>query len=764
MSTDHLALLAEAKLAPPAIRGCIVGRPRIDRVLDAGLETALTLVAAPAGYGKTTAVRAWSARRRTPTAWVALDADDNEPAALWTYVAAAVDRALPGAGKAALRRLTATGARIKSAIDVLANELSISGRELAIVLDDLQTVTDAECLASIDYALERLASTTHLILITRTDPGLRLARLRAGDALTELRAGDLAFTAAEARELLVERAGVDLDPAHIELLRARTEGWPAALVLAGVWLRREPDPGQAARRFGGDHRFVVDYLSREALGSLDDDARWFVLRACVLGRFTAALCDEVLIRSDSAAMLGQLVRSTLLVTRLEHGGWYRVHPLFAQFARLQLAEEAPEAERELHRRAVAWLRSHGHVLDAAEHARAAGDFDVLAETLTENQLSLVAGGRARMLLRSLDALPDEEFVGHPALAVGSAVAATILGRAFDRRRFLHLATRARTERPERFTPYVEALAASVRAGAVDGDVGRAVREGRRAVEIAEAEAVEVLPTALSGTARALYLAGATDDARAIALRALDYPDAGRRVSDQAFTRATLALIAADHRQAEMARVHAEKAKDVVVGAGVSRSWLGANAAAALGGALAAGGRLADAEHQLGHAERFFREEVASVHHAWLLAVLARVRVGRGRLQEAEATLESARAELAELRDGGQVPVLVEAVARELRAAKRRASHDELAESPSRAELAVLRLLASDRSVRQIGELLFLSLNTVRSHNRSIYRKLGVNTRADAVARADALGLLEPSLTEGSVEHDVHGISTADPFG
>jgi LuxR family transcriptional regulator, maltose regulon positive regulatory protein len=747
LRTDRSAPLAEAKLALPATRGFMVERSRIDRVLDAGREASLTLVAAPAGYGKTTAVREWCARRRTPTAWVALDEDDNDPAGLWTYVAAAVDRAVPGAGRAALSRLTATAARIKPAIDVLANELSSSGRELAIVLDDLQRVTDVACLESIDYALERLAGRAQLIVITRTDPALRLARLRAGDALTELRARDLAFTAAETRELLVERAGVGLDAAHVELLRARTEGWPAALVLAGVWLRRERDPGQAARRFGGDHRFVVDYLSREALGALDDDARWFLLRASVLGRFTAALCDEVLGRSDSARILAELERSMLLITRLEHGGWYRVHPLFAEFARLQLAAEAPQAEREMHRRAAAWLRPHGRVLEAAEHARAAGDFDVVAETLTEHHLSLVAGGRARALLRCLDALPDEQFVVHPELAVGSAIAATILGRAFDRRRFLHLADQARTERPERFTPSVEALAASVRAGAVDGDVGRAVLEGRRAVEIAEAEAGEVLPTALSGYARALYLAGAIEDAREVALRALDHPDAGRRLTYHVFTRTTLALVAADRGRAGSARIHAEKAKELVIAAGVSRSWLGANVSAALGGAFAAGGRLADAEHELGHAERFFREEVASVHHVWLLALLARVRVGRGRLHEAEAALESARSELAELRDGGQVPELVETVARELCSAKRRASDNELVEAPSRAELAVLRLLASDRSVRQIGEELFLSFNTVRSHTRSIYRKLGVNTRAEAVARAEALGLLEPAPAE-----------------
>jgi LuxR family maltose regulon positive regulatory protein len=281
----------------------------------------------------------------------------------------------------------------------------------------------------------------------------------------------------------------------------------------------------------------------------------------------------------------------------------------------------------------------------------------------------------------------------------------------------------------------------VRAASVDSDVGQAVLDGRRAVEIAQAGADDALVAALGGYARALYLAGEIDQAWGAALRAVEHPDAARRAPGHAFARSTLALVAVDRGELTIARVHADEARLLVGAIGSSRSWLGANAAVAHGLVLAGEGSVAEAERELAHAERFFRDEIATVHHAWLLILLARVRCRRGRLGEAETTLQSAREAIRELADGGRVPSLAADAAKELEQAQARAAYGEMLELPSSAEFAVLRLLASEQSVRQIGEALFLSPNTVRSHTRSIYRKLGVNTRADAVARAEALGLL-----------------------
>jgi LuxR family transcriptional regulator, maltose regulon positive regulatory protein len=732
--------LAEAKLAAPRQSTGLVDRPRIMEILDAGADSALTLVAAPPGFGKSTAVRSWCATRRQPLAWVTLDARDDDPVRLWTYIATAVDRIRPGLGQRTLGQLGVT-ADVSGPLDVLLNRIAGFGGQLAIVLDDVQTVTDREALESIEYVAAHLPGNARLIVITRIDPALGQSRLRAAGALAELRADDLAFTVPEARELLVERGKVPVGDGEIELLHARTEGWPAALVLATLWLRRTPDLRAAVREFGGDQRFVADYLLSEVIGSLDPVLRPFVLRVSILGRFTPELCDGVLDRTDSASLLAELERSIPFVVRMERGGWYRVHSLLAELAELQLTAHEPGAVAETHRRAAQWLRSKGLAIEAADHAIAAADHELLAELLVEHHLALIRTGGARTLLGWVRTLPTELVVARPELAVAAATAATMIGQAVERRRLLHLARRAEAEHPERCTPYVQAVAGMVRATAVDTDVAEAVREGRRAVAIAEAEADPVLVAALAGHARALYLAGDADAAWATALRAIEHPDAPSRVPGHAFARSTLALIAAERGRVEMARNHAAVARSLVGAVGSSRSWLGANASVATGLVHACEGDLGEAERELASAEHFFRDEVTTVHQAWLLLLLARVRCGRGRLADAEATLRSAREAIGELADAGRVPWLAAEVGRELAEAQGRAAVGELLDPPSPAELAVLRLLDTDLSVRRIGEELFLSANTVRTHKRSLYRKLSVNTRADAVARADALGLI-----------------------
>jgi LuxR family transcriptional regulator, maltose regulon positive regulatory protein len=739
---DVAVPLAEAKLAPPRPRAEIVPRPRLAVALDAGKGIPLTLVAAPAGYGKTTAVRAWCADHHSTPAWVTLDGGDNDPVRLWSYAATAIDRVHEGLGRGALQRLSHGGSSVESAVNALMNAIAASGEEVLIVFDEMQAVSEAECLATIDHALEGLPPAARLIVISRSDPGIGLARLRGHGDLLELRAAELALTLAEARELVVERGRIELGPDEVELLWERTEGWPAALVCACIWLRSVDDAPRAVRDFGGSHRFVVDYLTDEVLASLDDDGRSFLLSASVLGRFTPEVCDGVLGRSDSAAMLARLERSNLFITRLEQGSWFRVHPLFAEFAASQLEFEEPGAGAAIHARASAWLRSRGLPVEASEHAAAAGDHEAVAQLLVENHLSLIRTGRARTLLRWVRMLPNEKVVEHPVLAVGAATATLMTGQStLEQRRFLHLADQARAEHPERVGPYVEAVAAMVRAGSVDSDVGTAVVAGRRAVQVAESDADDVLVAALAALARALYFAGELDEAWATAMRAVEHPEAELRPPGHAVARSTLALVAADRKRLPAARTHAEKARAIVGSNGTSRSWIGANASAALGAVLAGEGAHAAAERELAYAEHFFRDEVATVHHAWILAVLAGVRCRRGRLDAAEAALRSARDELAELADPGSVSVMVEGIGRALGEAKSRASEGEVLELPTAAELAVLRLLASELSVRQIGGALFLSPNTIRSHTRALYRKFGVTSRVDAVARADALGLL-----------------------
>jgi LuxR family maltose regulon positive regulatory protein len=719
----------------------MVERRRIMRALDLSAEAELTLVAAPPGYGKTTATRAWCASRASALAWVTLDAGDNDPSRFWSYVATAVDRVRRGLGRGALRRLSEPGPTSLTSVDELMNGIAAFGEELVLVLDDVQTVTSSECLASIDYGLERLPANARLIMLTRVDPPLRLAELRAHGALAELRADELAFTREEAHELVVERSGVELEPEEVELLWQRTEGWPAALFLAAFWLRRVDDPRVAAREFGGDHRFVADYLSREVIAALDEDARSVLLRASVLGRLTAELCDAVLDRSDSAAVLGELERSNLFVVHLEHPDWYRVHSLFAEFARSELAAVQPHAARQIHLRAAVWLRSRGLPVEAVEHAAAAGDHDLVADLLSEHHLAMIRTGGARTLIRWMSTLPDAQLVRHPVLTAAAATAVTMAGQmTLDRRRLVALIGRAERECPERVTSYVQAVVAMVSAATMDGGVTVAVRDGRRAVALASVAADDVIVAARAGCACALYFAGDLDEAWEVALRAIEHPNAEHRAPGQALARSALALVAVERGWLASGRSHAEKAKSLVASVAASRSWLGASAAAALGTVLEQEGNLVDAEREVAYAEHFLRDEVATVHHAWVLIVLARVRCGRGRVDEAVVALRAAQQALGELADSGQLPSLAAEVERELEQAVARAGGGELLEMPSQAELAVLRLLASDLSAREIGDKLFLSANTVRSHTRSIYRKLGVNSRAEAVARGETLGL------------------------
>ena len=494
--------------------------------------------------------------------------------------------------------------------------------------------------------------------------------------------------------------------------------------------------------FGGDQRFVVEYLSQEVLASLDDETRSFLQGTSVLGQFTAELCDAVLERTDSASMLAGLERSNLFIRRLERGGWFRAHALFAEFAVAQLAAQKPGAAARIHQRAAVWLLSHGLPVEAVEHAAAAGDDERVARMLAEYHMPLIRSGLTRTILRWVRTLPDESLLEHPELAVAAAAAAMMPGQGtIEHRRYLQIVERAQAERPERVTPYVEAFALVERAITIDGGVAQAVENGRRAVELARAGLDELLTGALAGYALALYFADNLDETWKVALSVIEHPSIERRPPSHVLARTTLALVAIERGWLESARGHAEKAKAVVGRIGTSRSWLGANASAALGAVLASEGQLAEAEHELAYAEHYFRDEIATVHHAWLLLLLARVRTQRGRLDQADATLQAARKALEELADGGRLPSLADDVEHELGTATARAGSGEMLERPSKAELAVLQLLAGDLSTREIGEHLFVSPNTIRSHTRALYRKLGANSRSDAVARATALGLL-----------------------
>ena len=378
------------------------------------------------------------------------------------------------------------------------------------------------------------------------------------------------------------------------------------------------------------------------------------------------------------------------------------------------------------------------------HASAAGDHDAAAEILSAHHVEMIANGRAGTLLRWARTLPHDCLLRHPELVGAAATAATMLGhRALERRRLMALASRRKAEHPEQFGLHADALLATVRAAGIDRGVGEAVRAGRRAVDLAERGADDVLVAALATLAHALYFAGELDEAWSAALRAVERPDAADRAPGHALARSTLALVAADRGRLTSARNHAEQARTIIGRITSSRSWLGANAAVAIGAVLAVEGDLAGAEREFSYAEQFLRDEVATIHHASVLVRLADVRCRRGRLDDAEAALHQARDALVGApRQRNRSRSWRPRSETRLESSRRQASNGTVLQPPSEAEFAVLRLLTTDLSAREIGGELFLSANTVRSHTRAIYRKLGVGSRESAVARASALGMLE----------------------
>src|SRR6185312_5844444 len=264
--------LIEAKLAYPRIRSGVIPRARLFAALDQLDEVELTVISGPAGSGKTVLVSSWlGGRSDLSSAWVTLDRGDDDPRRLWTYVARAVDRLRPGLARRALVRLGMPRSSVEAAVDELMNALVEYDGRVVIVLDDLQHVTGKHCLRLLAHAIERLPATTRIVAMTRSDPGRRLGRLRARGALAELRAQDIAFNTKEARELLVERVGIAVSAEDVELLVERTEGWPAGVSLAALWLAGVDAPGEGIRQFSADHRHVADYLTSEVLDAVDEE-------------------------------------------------------------------------------------------------------------------------------------------------------------------------------------------------------------------------------------------------------------------------------------------------------------------------------------------------------------------------------------------------------------------------------------------------------------------------------------------------------------
>ncbi|MHB1138887.1 MAG: LuxR C-terminal-related transcriptional regulator [Microthrixaceae bacterium] len=407
--------LLATKLHPPRRRRTLVPRPRLDDLAERSRHRALTLVSAPAGFGKTTLVAEWLAREDA-TAWLSLDRRDDDPTRFWTYVVAAIGAAVPDVGGDAASLLASPGAPLDAVVATLINDLETASRDVVLVLDDYHLVQSAEVHDSVAFLLEHLPARFRLVITTRADPPLLLASLRAGGDLLEVRAADLRFTQQEAGAYLSDAMDLALTADDIGVLEARTEGWIAALQLAALSLQGRDDPAAFVAEFAGDDRFILDYLADEVLDHQPPRIREFLLSTSILSRLHAPLCAAVSGFDDARAVLDGLERSNLFVVALDdRRSWYRYHHLFGDVVRARLLQDRPDRVPELHRRASDWYSANGEPHEAILHALA-GDDPIRAATLIERLAPELQRERREALLREwLESLPDDVFDDRPVL-------------------------------------------------------------------------------------------------------------------------------------------------------------------------------------------------------------------------------------------------------------------------------------------------------------------------------------------------------------
>lgn len=426
-------MLLATKLHVPRPRPGWVPRPRLVDRLAEGMERELVVVCAPAGFGKSSLLADWVRGGRRSVAWLSLDEGDNDPARFWRHAAAALDTVAPGVAErvgALLGGGGLAGSSFEAPVITLVNTLAGATDDIVLVIDDYHVIAAPDVHRSLTLLLEHLPGCLHLVLASRTDPPLPLARLRARGQLTELRAADLRFTSAEAGELLRGAVGYELSDATISALGQRTEGWVAGLQLAALSLQGRSDIAGFVAEFSGSHRFVLDYLTEEVLDRQSGQLQAFLLETSVLERLSGSLCDAVRGRSDSQQLLERIERANLFLHPLDgERRWWRYHHLFADLLRAQLVRQQPARLPELHRAAAAWYERHELPDDAIRHALAAGD-TAWAARLIERYLDeqIVRRSERATLTRWLAALPPEVLHRRPRLSLGQAIVALLGGR------------------------------------------------------------------------------------------------------------------------------------------------------------------------------------------------------------------------------------------------------------------------------------------------------------------------------------------------
>lgn len=435
----------------------LVPRPRLIEQLNSGLSRKLTLISAPAGFGKTTLISSWADQMKRPIAWISLDQEDNDLGQFLSYLIAALQMANSSIGQRAQAALQSQQALLeKPILMTLVNEiaeLSPSGSEspdndLVLVLDDYHVIVEPAVHQAITFLLESPLPGLRLVLLSRIDPPLPLSKLRAHNQIVEIRGGDLEFSVEEIDAFLNETMNLVLEPEDIRLLEARTEGWIAGLQLAAISLQNQTNRQEFIQEFSGNDRYVIDYLLDEVLLRQPRDVRQFLLQTSILDRMCGSLCDAVVNLVDAGAALnGQeflehLDQMNLFIVPLDsYRKWYRYHHLFSEVLLHRLQQNALDQIPELHLKASEWYEGEGHLDQAIHHALAANNLERAVQLVEQNSLKLLTDSNLTTLAKRLKALPKELVQTRPFLCVFQAWMHLLAGRIEEAKQWLQKAER-----------------------------------------------------------------------------------------------------------------------------------------------------------------------------------------------------------------------------------------------------------------------------------------------------------------------------------
>jgi LuxR family maltose regulon positive regulatory protein len=448
-SSQHIPLLT-TKLQIPRIRTDLVARARLYEAIDEGLRSKLTIVSAPAGFGKTTLLASWAQRRKQHTAWISLDPTDNTPAQFWSYLIGSLQSLKPGIGTTSMDLLSSGQQPFETVLVSLINELAAITDEMVLVLDDYHLIDTPSIHSTLTFFIERMPAQLHLFLASRIDPPLPLTRLRARAELIEISMSDLRFTFQETTAFLNGILGEQLPAEEVAELVNGTEGWITGLQLVALSMQRRKRIDSAAKAIEGAHRYIDDYLSGEVLEGQPRELRTFLLHTSILDRMCGALCDAVTGERNGGQMLERLEDANLFIIPLdEHRQWYRYHTLFAGVLRDRLRQEQPELVAELHAHASQWYENHGFMQEAVEHLMKGGDMDRAVRLAEQHAESLLSNGELEPLLRWIRLFPDDQIATRPRLAIAFAWALLLNGQVDDVEKYLQYCRRSIQSDPTR---------------------------------------------------------------------------------------------------------------------------------------------------------------------------------------------------------------------------------------------------------------------------------------------------------------------------